>query len=78
MNYDTWLDDYMPVISRDGEYPENFTRDELEGIAPNRIWTLLDGDLELPQVVAGYRLVNALEYYVTNNPWTTGNETINN
>lgn len=38
------------------------------------VWTVVEGDTGDLYIIAGYHLVNRLNYIVTTNPWITGEE----
>jgi hypothetical protein len=41
---------------------------------PNRVWTLVDGDDGELVIIAGWHYVNRMNYVVTEKPWNTGDE----
>jgi len=68
------------IVENDGHYFGFETYGEdlayIERMAvekPNHVWTLIDGD-EGTYITAGKRFVNRICYFVTMEPWVTGNE----
>lgn len=48
---------------------------EVNAIYPNKVWTYCDSEFTSGTVVvAGYRLVNRIGYFITEEPWQTGEE----
>lgn len=41
---------------------------------PNRVWTLVDGDDGELVIIAGWHYVNRMNYVITEKPWNTGDE----
>lgn len=74
---DEWVDTYKPVINPNndwgGEYSafETFTPDVtfVSSQPDNTIWTEMDSG-EGVSIVSGYHLVNRIQYYITEKPWT--------
>lgn len=73
ITYEDWKEKYKPIknpkrsgIAFDSYYEEdrNFLRENQSKDALN-IWTLVDGDDGELFIDSGYRLVNRLEYYIT-------------
>lgn len=78
MNYEQWYDTYKPKINHlDTHEQPTFETYGIElgyvlGVAdiePDRVWTLVEGDDGL-YIVNGYHLVNRLNYFITEVPFT--------
>jgi hypothetical protein len=78
---DEWCDTYKPIINPNndwgGEYSafETFTPDVtfVSSHPDNVIWTEIDSG-EGVSIVSGYHLVNRIQYYITEKPWTEDTE----
>jgi hypothetical protein len=72
-----WEDTYKPIKNPTNDWGGNYSA--FETFTPdvtfvseqpdNTIWTELDGDNGV-YIVSGYHLVNRIQYYVTEVPWT--------
>lgn len=65
--------EYNHINGNTDEYNHSFETygvelDYVKAQGNNRIWTRVQGDMS-DLIVAGYHLVNRLEYYVTEVPW---------
>ena len=83
LTYDEWFDTYNPIKNKysvDGDFSgitafETYG-DELAFVLEqpdNKVWTEMDGD-DGVYIVSGYHLVNRIQYYVTDKPWTEDTE----
>jgi hypothetical protein len=78
---DEWCDTYKPISNPNndwgGEYSafETFTPDVtfVSSHPDNVIWTEIDSG-EGISIVSGYHLVNRIQYYITEKPWTEDTE----
>lgn len=86
MSYESWEKKYVPVVnhfhprnevSYDGFLFETYGPEYtyITDVPKNRVWTLLDVGSKNPVICAGYHYVNRLGYFVTQEPWETGDET---
>lgn len=72
--FDEWEATYQPMtnaITNDSDKYETYG-DELEYILQQddrHVWTEMDSG-EGISIVSGYHLVNRINYYITNKPWT--------
>ena len=69
--YDTFEKRYQPLTKEDGSILfETYGRDLTKVIDTpvDRVWTLLDCDGKL-RIVAGYHIVNRMNYIITKYPW---------
>ena len=74
--FSTFEKNYSPEIREDGTilfetYGEDLER--IMGTNSQQVWTLVDCDGKLV-IVAGYHLVNRMNYLVTKNQWRDGTE----
>ncbi len=74
--FSTFEKNYSPEIREDGTilfetYGEDLER--IMGANSQHVWTLLDCDGKLV-IVAGYHLVNRMNYLITKNQWRDGTE----
>jgi len=78
VDYDHWFDTYCPIPNPfEKEAAHNGTMFETYGpelqhvqsANVSHVWTLVAGDRE-ELVVSGYRHVNRIGYFITENPWT--------
>jgi len=78
MEYFEWFETYKPKknhLNRNHD-TEMFETYDIElgyvlataDLEPNRVWTLIEGDVGL-WIVNGYHLVNRLGYYITEKPF---------
>ena len=79
MTWDEWSAKYRPIKNHLVDYDtmqfETYG-EELEFVCqqPNAtVWTEMDGD-DGVYLVSGYHLVNRINYYVTEIPWTDGED----
>ena len=78
MDIGNWVDKYKPIRNHFQDNDETLEGFETYGKeldfvkehSIHNIWTLIEED-EKRYVVSGFRLVNRLLYYVTENPWGT-------
>lgn len=86
MTFTQWEEKYKPVVNHLDKYagPNNVSRmfetygaeqEYVQSVDEKRIWTWVDGDCS-SLIIAGYHYVNRLGYYVTEEPWETGNEQV--
>jgi hypothetical protein len=74
---DEWVDTYQPVINPNNDWGGGYSSfetygDDLQYILQQddkHIWTEIEHD-EGVTIVAGYHLVNRLQYFITIKPWT--------
>lgn len=74
--FSTFEKTYSPEIRKDGSILFETYGKDLERIAgthSQHVWTLLDCGGKLV-IVAGYHLVNRMNYLVTKNQWRDGTE----
>lgn len=77
---DNWVDTYKPIKNENNDWGGDYSA--FETYSPevdfvwskpdNLVWTEIDGD-EGSYIVAGKHLVNRLQYYVCEIPWTDEN-----
>jgi hypothetical protein len=74
--YNSWVDTFKPVSNKITNELDSITfetyGEELEHVRHtdiNHVWTEVDGD-DGTYILAGYRLVNRIQYYITENPWS--------
>lgn len=87
ISYETFEEKYKPVQNlinaqkypnASPEYMFETYGAELDYVKlqdPNKIWTLVDGDMSM-LILAGYHFVNRIGYYITEEPWTDERETV--
>jgi len=75
MNYSDWNDKYRPLRREKGNLIDvdprvgNMTQEDFNTArSENRIWTLLDGEID-PIITNGFHYVNRLEHYVCEVPY---------
>ena len=72
MNFQEWVEKYKPHRNERGEIIAYETYGEyIEFLAkqdPQKIWTLID-DGENSEIVASFRVVNRLNYFITDEKW---------
>jgi hypothetical protein len=78
--YSTWEETFKPIKNTVSKYPDDSLihfetyGDEVEAVKqayeinPKTIWTEVDGDSGT-YIVAGWHIVNRINYYITENPW---------
>ena len=74
--FSTFEKTYAPKIRKDGTILFETYGEDLERVRQTHsrhIWTLLDCDGKLV-IVAGYHLVNRMNYLITKNQWSDGTE----
>jgi len=74
--FSTFEKNYSPEIREDGTILfETYGKDleRIMGTNSQHVWTLVDCDGKLV-IVAGYHLVNRMNYLVTKNQWRDGTE----
>lgn len=78
MTYEEWADIYKPKVNHLSKHGvDMFETYGVElgyvlgtaDIEPDRVWTLVDGDIGT-YIVNGYRLVNRIGYFITEVPFT--------
>jgi hypothetical protein len=64
-----WVATFQPITetAAPDSAPKYF--DEVEGVDPNHIFTLVDDEGSRAYIVAGFRRVNRLAHLVTAKPW---------
>lgn len=77
---DEWVDTYKPIKNENNDWGGDYSA--FETYSPevdfvwskpnNLVWTEIDGD-EGSYIIAGKHLVNRLQYYVCEIPWTDEN-----
>jgi len=85
ISYNKWLAVYKPILEPGG-YPIMFyTVDAVENYIKEsnlnfetengyHVWTEVDGDDGVCIMCSGWHWCNAMEYYITQNPWLEGEE----
>jgi hypothetical protein len=74
--FSTFEKSYSPEIRKDGSILFETYGKDLDGVRKTHsqhIWTLLDCNGRLV-IVAGYHLVNRMNYLITKNHWRDGTE----
>lgn len=73
--YDAWVDTFKPIKNtvvphRDIEFETYGAElDFVINTDNHNVWTEVDG-MEGTYIINGYHLVNRIQYYITENPWT--------
>lgn len=73
--YDAWVDTFKPIKNtvvphRDIEFETYGAElDFVINTDNHNVWTEVDG-MEGIYIINGYHLVNRIQYYITENPWT--------
>ena len=78
LTYEQWEEKYLPItnyITNEGFAYETYG-DEVNHVAQqdeHYIWTEMDGDNGV-YLVNGFHYVNRIQYYITTNPWSEGDD----
>ena len=84
MKWSDWEEKYKPVKNHLDKYGNGESlmfetygaeQEYVQSVDEKRVWTWVDGDCS-SLILAGYHYVNRLGYYVTEEPWETGNEQV--
>jgi hypothetical protein len=77
IDFTDWVETYKPLNDNNGEvkvYDTHSDWDFISTVNPYKVWTLVDSNEVEPVIVNGRAFVNRLEYYVTLQPWSEGDE----
>jgi hypothetical protein len=77
LTQDEWEEKYLPIKNPNNDWGGDYS--SFETYSPdvtfvseqpdNTIWTEMDGE-DGVYIVSGYHLVNRIQYYITQKPWT--------
>lgn len=76
-----WFDTFKPVLNHiddnpsfDGYMFETFSPevDFVKSSTPTKVWTLVHGDYDTLYIYNGFKVVNRVGYFVTENEWQDG------
>jgi hypothetical protein len=84
MKWSDWEEKYKPIKNHLDKYGNGESlmfetygaeQEYVQSRGEKYVWTFVDGDCS-SLIIAGYHFVNRLGYYVTEEPWETGNEQV--